>query len=176
MVLACPKCGSDEVRLSRRKLAIRKFLQIFGIYHFRCEHCAFLFKSSIHNVSHLPYAKCPTCHRMDLSRWSREFYSPPFLTRFMLGCGAKPVRCEYCRNNFWSFRLVREKFSKEKRFARSQVVIPVERPKVVALAKPVEPSNVVTVPAAPANEAVPATAAARATRTASRKRAAGSRR
>jgi len=44
----------------------------------------------------------------------------------MLAIGAKPVRCEYCRNNFWSFRLVREKFSKELRAARSQVVIPVD--------------------------------------------------
>ena len=38
------------------------------------------------------------------------------------------MRCEYCRNNFWSFRFIQEKFSKEKRFARSQVVIPVESP------------------------------------------------
>lgn len=63
---------------------------------------------------------------MDLSRWSRDYYNPRTLTRVMLAFGAKPVRCEYCRNNFWSFRLIREKFSKEKRFARSQVVIPVE--------------------------------------------------
>jgi hypothetical protein len=63
---------------------------------------------------------------MDLGRWTREFYSPTFITRVMLAVGAKAVRCEYCRNNFWSFRFVREKFSKAKRVARSQVVIPVE--------------------------------------------------
>jgi hypothetical protein len=105
---------------------LRRLLRIFGIYHFRCEECGFGFKSNIHRLGHLIYAKCPTCHRMDLSRWSREYYSPGFLTRFMLAIGASPIRCEYCRNNFWSFRKVRERFSKEKRAARSQVVIPVE--------------------------------------------------
>lgn len=105
---------------------MRKFFRIFGIYLFRCEDCGHLFRSSIQRVRNIFYAKCPMCHRMDLSRWTREFYNAPFLTRFMLGCGAKPVRCEYCRNNFWSFRFVREKFSKEKRAARSQVIIPVE--------------------------------------------------
>ncbi|MBL8242204.1 MAG: zinc ribbon domain-containing protein [Bryobacterales bacterium] len=100
-------------------------LHIFGIYHFRCEECGHAFRSNIHPLTHIFFAKCPTCHRMDLSRWTREFYSPDSTTRFMLGLGAKPVRCEYCRNNFWSFRAVHEKFSKAKRFARSQVVIPV---------------------------------------------------
>lgn len=62
---------------------------------------------------------------MDLSRWSREYYSPPLLTRLMLRLGAKPIRCAYCRVNFWSFRVVKERFDKHKRAARSQVVIPV---------------------------------------------------
>ncbi len=126
MVLACPKCDSDEVRLSRKKFTLRKILRILGIYHFRCDGCGHLFRSNIHSISHLIFAKCPTCHRMDLGRWSREYYSPTLLTRAMLAIGAKPVRCAYCRNNFWSFRFIQEKFSKEKRSARSQVVIPVE--------------------------------------------------
>jgi hypothetical protein len=61
---------------------------------------------------------------MDLSRWNRENYSTPFWTRFMLAVGAKAVRCEYCRNNFWSFRPIRERYSPEKRAARSQVIAP----------------------------------------------------
>jgi len=73
----------------------------------------------------LAYAKCPSCHRMDLSRWSRDYYNPSTLTRWMLAIGAAPIRCEYCRNNFWSFRFIREKFSREKRAARSHVAVPV---------------------------------------------------
>ena len=125
MIPACPKCSSEEVRLSRRKLILRKFLNIFGIYHFRCEDCGHLFKANISDWGNLLFAKCPSCHRMDLSRWSRDYYSPGSLTRAMLNFGAKPLRCEYCRNNFWSFCVVKEKFSKAKRFARSQVVNPV---------------------------------------------------
>ena len=126
MVHACPKCNSDEVRLSRRRLALRKVLHMFGIYHFRCEACGHRFRSNIHSLRRLIFANCPTCHRMDLSHWSRDYYSPGWLTRLMLSIGAKPVRCEYCRNNFWSFRFIREKFSRVKRFARSHVVTPVE--------------------------------------------------
>ncbi|HEU0120409.1 MAG TPA: hypothetical protein VFQ91_07790 [Bryobacteraceae bacterium] len=102
--------------------------RLFGSYPFRCECCAHLFQANIYSVGNLLYAKCPTCHRMDLGRWSRDYYSPPFATRFMLNVGARPIRCEYCRNNFWSFRMVREKFSREKRAARSQVINPAAGP------------------------------------------------
>lgn len=103
-----------------------RVLRIIGVYAFRCEMCSAHFSASINSLRHVLWAKCNRCHRMDLSKWSREYYSPALLTRMMLAIGAKAVRCEYCRNNFWSFRLVREEFSKQKRAARSQVVIPVE--------------------------------------------------
>lgn len=121
MVLECPKCGSDEVRLSKRRRALNRVLQLVGLYTFRCQGCHAVFRSQISNVSHFCFAKCPSCHRMDLSRWSREYYSPSTTTKVMLSLGAKPVRCEYCRNNFWSFLFVKEKFSREKRAARSRV-------------------------------------------------------
>lgn len=124
MSFLCPRCGSDEIRLSRRKGLMRRVMHVFGVYSFRCEDCDSLFNSRISAFRHIIFAKCPTCHRMDLGRWSREFYSPRTLTKVMLAIGANPIRCEYCRNNFWSFRLVREKFSKEKRMARSHVVTP----------------------------------------------------
>lgn len=125
MVLACPKCGSKDVRLSRRKGAVNKILRLLGRYLFRCDCCSQHFRANILSLRHMFYAKCPTCHRMDLGRWSREFYSPSFITRVMLALGARAVRCEYCRNNFWSFRLIRESFSKVKRASRSQVLVPV---------------------------------------------------
>lgn len=105
---------------------MRRVFQAFGVYLFRCEECGHRFRASIQRFRYIFFAKCPSCHRMDLSRWSREYYSPTLITRIMLAMGAKPIRCEYCRNNFWSFRFVREKFSKEKRAARSQIVVPVD--------------------------------------------------
>jgi len=122
--MECPNCGSDEVRLSRRPSALGRALHLFGVYRFRCESCQHLFRSRISKMRYVFYAKCPCCHRMDLSRWSRDYYNPPTLTRWMLALGADPIRCEYCRHNFWSFRWVREKFCRQKRAARSQVVIP----------------------------------------------------
>lgn len=123
MQLECPKCGSDDVRLSRRRPALGGLAGLIGLYPFRCESCTHLFQSNLYNPRHLLYAKCPSCHRMDLGRWSRDYYSPPFWTRLMLNLGAKATRCEYCRNNFWSFRMVRERFSREKRAARSPVKV-----------------------------------------------------
>lgn len=125
MVLACPKCGSKDIRLSRRRGSVNKLLRLLGRYLFRCENCSQHFHANIISFRYMIFAKCPSCQRMDLGRWSREYYSPRFLTRMMLALGAKPVRCEYCRNNFWSFRLVRENFSKSKRASRSQVLVPV---------------------------------------------------
>jgi endogenous inhibitor of DNA gyrase (YacG/DUF329 family) len=105
---------------------MRHLFRWFGIYMFKCDDCEHRFKAVIYRPKNLFFAKCSRCHRMDLSRWTREYYSPGLVTRVMLALGAKAVRCEYCRHNFWSFRLVREKFSKAKRFARSQVVVAVE--------------------------------------------------
>lgn len=126
MVLICPKCNSRDVRLSRKKGALRNLLNFLGIYNFRCEACDHGFRSNINRIAMVVYAKCPTCHRMDLSRWMLEYYSPGWWTRAMLTAGAKPVRCEYCRHNFWSFRFIRERFSKQKRSARSLIVNPVD--------------------------------------------------
>lgn len=122
MKIYCPKCGSDEVRFSKRKQILRPFLHLCGIYLFRCEKCSGLFDANIHSLPNAIYAKCPSCHRTDLSRWTKEFYRPDFLTKLMLAFGAKPARCEYCRKNFWSFRLIKERYSKEKRSRRSAAV------------------------------------------------------
>lgn len=120
----CPNCGSTEIRFSRRRFAFRQLYRLVGIYSFRCEDCQHLFRRRIFRFRLMAFAKCPTCRRMDLSRWNPEQYNSGFWARLLLAFGAKPVRCEYCRNNFCSFRAVRERFSKERRAKRSQVVIP----------------------------------------------------
>lgn len=70
------------------------------------------------------YAKCSRCHRLDLSKWNTDHYNPPFATRLAVAFGAKPVRCDYCRHNFWSFRRVKVQYSQAARSERSPVVIP----------------------------------------------------
>ncbi len=100
-------------------------LHFWGVYRFRCESCDRRFYRNISRWEYLVFAKCPGCHRMDLNRWTREYYNPRTWTKILLALGAKPLRCEYCRKNFCSFLSVKEKFSKERRAARSHVVIPV---------------------------------------------------
>ena len=55
---------------------------------------------------------------MDLARWSREDYRISFFRSLMLGLGAKPYRCEYCRVNFVSFRRRKEKYDPQRRRAQ----------------------------------------------------------
>jgi len=59
---------------------------------------------------------------MDLSKWNADHYNPPLGTRIAVACGAKAVRCEYCRHNFWSYRRVKMVFSLLKRYERSPIV------------------------------------------------------
>jgi DNA-directed RNA polymerase subunit RPC12/RpoP len=122
MAVHCPHCGSDDIRFSKKRGLFSRVFHLFGLYRFRCWNCNERFRANIWSLRYLPFAKCPSCHRMDLSRWSRDYYSPPSSTILMLGLGAKPVRCAYCRINFWSFRIVKERFDKRKRASRSQIV------------------------------------------------------
>lgn len=87
------------------------------------------------------YAKCPRCHRLDLSKWNTDHYNPPTGTRFAVACGAKPVRCEYCRHNFWSFRRVKMQFSLSARSERSPVIIPASADPLFDDSPSVEPED-----------------------------------
>lgn len=124
MLITCSRCGSESVRTSRSRSLSGKVLNVLGIFAFRCLDCEHRFRASIWRVRQMLYAKCPRCHRLDLSKWNTDHYNPPFGTRFAVACGAKPVRCEYCRHNFWSFRRVKVPFSLSARSERSPVIIP----------------------------------------------------
>jgi endogenous inhibitor of DNA gyrase (YacG/DUF329 family) len=124
MLITCSRCGSESVRTSRSRSISGKALNMIGLFAFRCQDCDHRFRASIWRARQALYAKCSRCHRMDLSKWNTEHYNPPFWTRVMVACGAKAVRCEYCRHNFWSFRRVKMSFNILKRFERSPIVIP----------------------------------------------------
>ena len=110
------------MRTSRSRSLSGKFLNLLGIAAFRCQNCDHRFRASIWRIRQAFYAKCDRCHRMDLSKWNTDHYNPPLGTRIAVACGAKAVRCEYCRHNFWSFRRVKVVFSLLKRYERSPIV------------------------------------------------------
>jgi hypothetical protein len=111
MQLACPKCGTREVRVSHQR-GIGEYLKsLFGIYHLRCRRCHDRWRTSVWAGAAWRYARCPRCYRQELSTWSESYYRPPQWTSMLLRLGATPYRCAACRCNFASFRPCKEKFS-----------------------------------------------------------------
>ncbi len=49
--------------------------------------------------------------RIDLNRWQESEYPATTFMSLRAALGARRYRCEYCRNNFVSFRPRRERFS-----------------------------------------------------------------
>jgi hypothetical protein len=111
MQLACPKCGTREVRVSRRKGFLESVKGSFGIYPLRCRRCRHRWLTSVWAGGAWKFARCPRCYRQDLTTWSEQYYHPPKWVVFLLRMGATPYRCAACRCNFASFRPCKEKFS-----------------------------------------------------------------
>ena len=128
MAHTCPSCGASKFRISKARGLWEHIAQLVGYNPFRCTTCEQRFHIRIWSFQHLIYAKCPRCHRMDLSRWSTTRYNASAGTNIRIALGAKPVRCEYCRCNFDSWKAVKEQFSYSKRAERSQVLTPVSEP------------------------------------------------
>ena len=128
--------------MSRSRSLTGALRSLLGFYGFRCLDCDHSFCASIWPLRYALYAKCPRCHRLDLSKWNTSHYRPPFTTSLAVACGAKPVRCEYCRHNFWSFRPIKMRFDASLRAERSPVVIPAQ-PRTLAdsCSSPVEPED-----------------------------------
>ena len=118
--VACPQCGSKQLRLSHRRGFSQRLLSIAGIFPFRCRQCDHRFTAPIWSFSGIRYARCPKCYRMELSTWSEQYYRPPWLTVTKLRLGATPYRCEYCRCNFASFRACKERFSWRRKRGQTQ--------------------------------------------------------
>jgi DNA-directed RNA polymerase subunit RPC12/RpoP len=115
MPLACPECGSRDLRYSRLRSLGERVWSWFGIRPLRCRACHRRFIERTWRLSTVRYARCPRCWRMDLSRWSRNDYRTTFFTDLLLHLGANPYRCAYCRLNFVSFRKRKERYVPRKR-------------------------------------------------------------
>jgi hypothetical protein len=105
----CPSCGARDARVAHARGIYENLLELVGVYHLRCRSCQTRFRTALLRPTEVVYARCPKCYRMELSTWSRQYYNPDFTTRFKLGLGATPYRCEFCRCNFASFRACRER-------------------------------------------------------------------
>jgi predicted nucleic-acid-binding Zn-ribbon protein len=111
MALACPKCGSRNLRPSHFQNAEERRKALFFISPLRCKDCKTRFTSRTIFPEDLLYARCPKCDRMDLNSWNERRPTTSRWTLFKLQLGAYKTRCEYCRYDFASFRKRKETFT-----------------------------------------------------------------
>ena len=111
MQLACPSCGTREVRVAGRKGVLELVKGLFGAYPLRCKRCRARWLTSVWESSAWKFARCPRCYRQELSTWSEQYYNPRRSTLMLLRLGAAPYRCPACRCNFASFKACKDKFA-----------------------------------------------------------------
>ncbi len=102
MTLACPSCGSKNLRFAHRKSVWEILLSVVGYCQVRCRDCEHRFQDGILVPVSL-YAKCPRCLRTDLADWEEQYHYPPRWQQALLHVGGKAHRCAVCRHNFVSF-------------------------------------------------------------------------
>jgi hypothetical protein len=111
MPIACPRCGSRNLRYARLHNFGERCWSWLGIRPLRCRDCRLRFVDRTWRLTHWRFARCPRCWRTDLALWSEHGAHLSLFAEVCLKMGAKPFRCEYCRINFVSFRQRHEKFS-----------------------------------------------------------------
>ena len=111
MQLACPSCGTREIRVAARQGFSELVKGVFGAYPLRCRRCRTRWLTSVWEGGAWKFARCPRCYRQDLTTWSEQYYNPPKSTLMLLRMGAAPYRCAACRCNFASFKSCKEKFA-----------------------------------------------------------------
>ena len=111
MQLSCPKCGSLDARIVRRKGLAELLRGLIGGTPLRCRRCNTRWETSVWDGGAWKFARCPKCYRQDLTTWSEQYYNPPAWIVLKLRLGATPYRCAACRYNFASFKKCKEKFA-----------------------------------------------------------------
>jgi phage FluMu protein Com len=100
--------------LSRRRNFGEKLGEWFGRHHLRCRSCRKRFLLRTWSWKSWLYARCPQCHRTDLTTWLESHYQLTWLKVAGIRLGGKRLRCDPCRCNFVSFRLRKEKYRRHK--------------------------------------------------------------
>jgi DNA-directed RNA polymerase subunit RPC12/RpoP len=111
MPVACPKCGSRDLRPSHYQNSEERRNALLFISPLRCKDCKTRFVSRTVFPEDLLYARCPKCDRMDLNSWNDRRPMTSRWTMLKLQLGAYKIRCEYCRYDFASFRKRKETFT-----------------------------------------------------------------
>ena len=111
MALACPQCGSRNLRPSHYQNSQERRNALLFVSPLRCKDCKTRFISRTIFPEDLLYARCPKCDRMDLNSWKERRLTTSRWTMLKLQLGAYKTRCEYCRYDFASFRKRKETFT-----------------------------------------------------------------
>jgi hypothetical protein len=111
MPLACPSCGSRNLRPAHYRSLKERINAMLFVAPLRCKDCRKRFVSRTIFPEDFIYARCPECDRMDLNSWTGKTYEPKGWMLIKVAMGANRWRCEYCRRNFASFRKRKEAFT-----------------------------------------------------------------
>jgi len=111
MQLACPNCGTRDVRVSHPRSFGEYLKYLVGVSNLRCRRCNGRWETSVWASGSWRYARCPRCYRQELTKWTEHHYNPSRWTRLLLRLGATPLRCPACRCNFAGFRSRKKEFS-----------------------------------------------------------------
>lgn len=108
--MECPVCASPSLRRSRRRSLNDYLLSITGVLPWRCNQCQTRFRGRPIPVRFFWYAHCETCGNFDLQRVAPERV-PGTTAVFWKALGFAALRCDPCRNNFFTVRpmLLRKK-------------------------------------------------------------------
>lgn len=99
-VVICPRCGNYACSRSHRR-KLEYLLPLFGLRPWRCGDCRKRFYGRRVPLHLLLYAHCSKCGNLALMTISRERLARKKVGgRIAMWFGARPVRCEDCRNDF----------------------------------------------------------------------------
>jgi hypothetical protein len=99
----CPRCQAANTRRSKRRSVADYFMSVLGSLPWRCENCEARFRARHVLLRNLFHAHCGICGNLELQRISAERV-PGIAAILARALGMPALRCEPCRNKFFSVR------------------------------------------------------------------------
>ena len=101
--MICPRCLSVRCRLSSRRTAIDRTVELLGLRLWCCGRCEDRFYTCSVALRFMYLAHCGRCGNFDLQRIGRNYVKGWFAWPLRM-MRASAYRCEPCRNRFFSIR------------------------------------------------------------------------